>query len=309
MATRPDNALEYDILLVGGSPSNLALAHTLVDLAKASGTKFTMAILEKAKEFGGHILSGAVSNPHIIKRLFPNYDAPDSTFPVEGVCTHSGFKVLGNHKTWDVPSAVLPKGLLKEGYLILTLSHVVFWMANQLKEKLKDAPGIEVDFFPGFAAHAVVYDGDAVIGVQVVEKPMDRPEEDNLYAKVTCFGDKGFVSGDLLKKFKLRPNPQQWSVGVKETWQLTEGKAIPGQVYHTMGYPLVDGSFGGGFVYGMKDDKLTIGLVMSLDSANPNINPQQRLQDYKKHPWIQDLIAGGTLLKYGAALLARRGLL
>jgi len=297
--------IEYDVILVGGSPSNLALAHHLVDLAKESGVSFSMAILEKGKEFGAHILSGAVSKPHVIKKLFPNY--MENGFPVEAVCNESHFSVLANKTKWDVHESLLPDGLKKEGYLVLTLSHVVYWMANNLKEKLKEIPNVLVDFFPGFSAHEIVYDGNKVVGVQVVEHATGNANEDNIYGKVTCFGDKGFVSRNHIAKFNLRDNPQIWSVGVKEVWELSSDKDFAGKVWHTMGFPLVEGTFGGGFIYGMKDRKLTIGMVISLDSANPNINPQQRLQDLKKHPWVQEMIKGGKMLKYGAALLPEGG--
>lgn len=297
--------IEYDVILVGGSPSNLALAHHLVDLAQKSGQSFTMAILEKGKEFGAHILSGAVSNPRVIRKLFPDYQ--ENGFPIEAVCNESHFSVLANKTRWDVPSALVPAGMKKEGYLVLTLSHVVYWMVNQLKEKLKDIPNVVVDYFPGFSAHEIVYEGNTVVGVQVVEHPSGDPTEDNIYGKVTCFGDKGFVSRNHIAKFQLRDTPQIWSVGVKEVWELAPEKDFSGKVWHTMGFPLMDGSFGGGFIYGMKDHKLTIGMVISLDSPNPNINPQQRLQDLKKHPWIQEMIQGGKMLKYGAALLPEGG--
>ncbi len=297
--------IEYDILLVGGSPSNLALAHKLVDLAKESGKSFSMAILEKGKEFGSHIVSGAVSNPHVIKRLFPDYET--NGFPIEGVCQESNLSLLGNKNKLDIPSVVVPAGMKKEGYLILALSKVVYWMAKSLREKVKDLKNIELDFFPGFSAHEILYEGDRVIGAKVVDQSSGDSINENVYAKVTCFGDKGFVSGDLIEKFKLRDNPQIWSVGVKEVWQLPEGKDYSGKVWHTLGFPLVDGSFGGGFIYGMKDHQIMIGLVISLDSPNPNINPQQKLQDLKKHPWVQEIIKDGKLLNYGAALLPEGG--
>lgn len=298
--------VEYDVLLVGGSPSNLALAHRLLDRAKETETPFSLAILEKGRTFGANIISGAVSNPRVVKKLFPDY--LESGFPLEGVCRDSRFAVLGSQKKWEVPNPLLPKGLHKEGYLILTLSHVVGWMAAQLEEKAATLSHVQLDMFPGFSAHQIVYEGDRVVGVQVVEKSTGTPDEDNIYGKVVCFGDKGFLSRDLIDKFNLRDNPQIWSVGVKEVWELPEGKDFQNRVWHTMGYPLMDGTFGGGFVYGMKDRKLTIGLIASLDSPNPNLNPQQRLQDYKKHPWIQDMIRGGKLLKYGAAVLPEGGL-
>ncbi|MBX2861258.1 MAG: 4Fe-4S dicluster domain-containing protein [Vampirovibrio sp.] len=301
--------LEYDVLLVGASPSNLALAHHLVDLAKDSGTALTLAILEKAPEIGNHVLSGAVSNPRVLKKLFPNYVADGG--PMEGECAWSAFAVLGDRGKWDVPRLLVPPGMVKEGYWILTLSHVVKWMADQLLEKAAALENVEVELLPGFAAHAVVFEGEGdterVAGVQVVKEATGSPDEENIYGKVTCFGDKGFISRDIVEKYSLRDNPQIWSVGVKEVWELTEDKGLNGKVWHTMGYPMVDGSFGGGFVYGMKDNRLTIGMVISLDSPNPNLNPQQLLQEYKKHPWIQDLIKGGKLFKYGAAVLPEGG--
>lgn len=298
--------MEYDVLLIGGSPSNLILAHHLVDLAKESGATFTMGLLEKAREFGGNICSGAVSNPRVLKKVFPNIEETD--FPIEATCKDSYFSVLGNKNKWDVPGFALPDGLKKEGYYVLTLSHVVKWLYEKLEEKVNALDNVHADFFPGFAAHQPVIEGDRVAGVQVVEESSGNPDEENIYGKVTCFGDKGFVSRDVINHFELRKNPQIWSVGVKEVWQLAEGaENYAGKVWHTMGYPLIDGTFGGGFIYGMADNKLTIGLIMSLDSPNPNINPQQQLQELKKHPWLQKMIRGGKLLKYGAAVLPEGG--
>jgi electron-transferring-flavoprotein dehydrogenase len=293
--------IKYDLLLVGGSTSNLALTHKLMQLAKTSDRKYSIAILEKSREFGGHILSGAVTHPHVIKNLFPDYET--NGFPIEGVCDESYFSVMGAKKKWDVPRPLMPEEFKKEGYLIITLSAVVNWMVNQLKEINKEVPNVTIDYFPGFAAHEIIYEGNKVVGVRVshTENPMD----DYVYADVTVFGDKGFLSQDLIQKFNLRKNPQLWSVGVKELWEVSGD--YTNKVWHTMGYPVLDGTFGGGFVYGMKNNRLTIGLIISLDSKNPNINPQQRLQDYKKHPWIQEMIQEGRLIKYGAALLPEGG--
>ena len=293
--------IEYDLLLVGGSPSNLTLAYHFLELAKASGKEFTIAVLEKSKEFGAHIMSGAVSKPHIIEKVWPNYK--EMGFPLDAVCTESNFSVLGLEKKWDMPPKLYPKSFDKTGYLVLSLSLVTSWMARQLEAKAKEVPNVSLDLFTGFAAHGVVFEDGRVAGVQVSEDP--KSEDDYVYAKFTCFGDKGFISRDVIDHFKLRDCPQIWSVGVKEVWQCKE--SYEGKVWHTLGWPLLDGTFGGGFVYGMKDNKLTIGMVISLDSRDPNMNPQLKLQEYKKHPWIQSMITGGKLLKYGAALLPEGG--
>lgn len=312
--------IQYDLVLVGGSPSNFALAHSLLQLAEQSGQSFTMAILEKSKAFGGHICSGAVVQPRVLKTLFPNWE--EDKFPIEGICSESNFSVMGEQSVWNAPNALLPDGLKKHGYWILSLSLVVKWMADQLKAKADELDNVTVDLFPGFSAHEILYDGDRVTGVSVVESKDEHPQaSDNvIYGKLVCFGDKGFLSEDLVKKFNLRPNPQVWSVGVKEVWQLPKGteeepnprdagqpECLEGKVWHTMGWPLTDGSFGGGFIYGMKNNRVSIGLIASLDSANPNLNPQQLLQAYKKHPFVAKLLEGGTLFKYGAALLPEGG--
>lgn len=299
--------MTYDVVLVGGSPSNLALAHRLVDLATASGVSFSLAILEKAKEFGGHIVSGAVVKPDVLQRLFPNHQAEG--FPIEGICTQSHFTVLGHKNAWNVPNALLPDGLQKQGYWILSLSLVVAWMANQLKAKTKDHPNVVVDLFPGFSAHEVLYEGQRVIGVSVVERLANspNPHDNALYGKLVVFGDKGFISGGVIDRFELRDNPQIWSVGVKEVWSLPEGRQFDNAVWHTLGYPLTDGSFGGGFIYGLKNNRLAVGFIASLDSPNPNLNPQQLLQQFKKHPMLQAMLKNAKLQKYGAALLPEGG--
>jgi electron-transferring-flavoprotein dehydrogenase len=294
-------AIRYDLLLVGGGSSNLILAHRLLDLAKLSGLRISIAILEKARQFGGHIVSGAICNLQVIAKLFPDFESQG--FPHEGRVEANHLSVLGSQQRWDLPEAVIPPGFRKQGQFILTLSHVIRWLAETLQEKAKGIPNVTLDVFPGFAAHEILYDGERVIGVRASDS--GQVYEDCIFAELTCFGDKGFISKDLIEKFQLRPNPQLWSVGVKEVWQIPQ--SLQGQVWHTLGYPVLDGSFSGGFVYGLKDNRLALGLIIGLDSKNPNLNPQQRLQEFKAHPWIQSLIAGGRLLKYGAAVIPEGG--
>ena len=296
--------LHYNLLLVGGSTSNLVLAHRLLDLAKNSGVPISIAIAEKAPQFGGHIVSGAVTKPHVLSKLFPELDVQNvEEFPIEAVVTKSHMSVLGTSAKWDIPDYFVPQGFKKEGSIILTLSHVVRWLAEKLEAKARDIPHVTLDLFPGFAVHEILYEGDRVIGCRLSNTGV--LSEDAIFADYTCFGDKGFISKDLVAKFNLRDTPQLWSVGVKELWQVEADYA--GQVWHTLGYPLLDGTFSGGFIYGLKDNRLAVGLILGLDSRNPNLNPQQRLQEYKAHPWVQSLLKGGTLLKYGAAVIPEGG--
>ncbi len=335
--------IEYDVLFVGGGISSLSAAHRLVDLAKQNNLLLRIAILEKGKDFGSHVLSGAVSNHRSIKKLFPNYET--NGFPIEGKCTTSSMTILGQKKAWNIPSFLSPPEMNKLGYLILSLSDVVRWMASNLTEKVnpvrkfstlqrdgshgaldpmfakkgivsssplqavglsnrvKDTPSIVVDLYSGFAASSIIYNGNSVAGVKVDNTGII--ENDNCYAKVTLFGDKGFISHDIITKFNLAQTSQKWAVGVKEVWE-TE-KDLSGKVWHTIGYPLLEGSFGGGFIYGLKDKKLAIGMIVGLDSENPALHPPQILQAFKKHPWVQEIIKGGKLLKYGASIIPEGG--
>lgn len=300
---------EYDLVLVGGSPSNLVLAHRLLDQLKDKPEqKMSIAILEKAENFGSHIVSGAVVNPSIFKKCFPNHVADE--MPIEAICDKSYFSLMGAKKKWDVPmtaTRALVPDFFKEGYYVLTLSLVVEWMAKSLYEKSLEVPNVKLDMFPGFPANKVLYEGDKVVGVTIARS--GDPLEDNLYAKLVVFGDKGFLSKDVIDKFNLRPNPQLWSVGVKETWKLADNAPdLSGKVWHTLGYPTLDGTLGGGFIYGLQNKRVTIGLVISLDSHNPNIHPQNQLQEYKKHPFLQDLLKGAELQHYGAAVLPEGGM-
>ncbi|MFN3927891.1 MAG: electron transfer flavoprotein [Pseudanabaenaceae cyanobacterium] len=299
-----NNGLHYDLLLVGGGTANLVLAHHLVNLAKTSGLKISIAIAEKAPQFGGHTVSGAVTSPKVLCKLFPELDVHNGeAFPIEAVVTNSYVSVLGADSKWDVPNYFVPKGFKKEGSIVISLSHVVRWLAEQLVLKARSIPNVTVDLFPGFAVHEILYEGNKVIGGRLSNTGVLL--EDAIFADYTCFGDKGFISKDLIQKFNLRETPQLWSVGVKEVWQVEQDYG--GQVWHTIGYPILDGTFSGGFIYGLRDQRLAIGLILGLDSHNPNLNPQERLQAYKAHPWVQSLLRGGTLLKYGAAVIPEGG--
>lgn len=290
--------IEYDVLLVGASPSNLSLALRLVELADAP---VRIAILEKSKSVGGHLLSGAVSNPRVIKKLFPDWNK--GAFPLAGVCKTSYLSVLGSRRWENVPSMLTPPYFKKEGYAILNISDVAAYMADQLVERAKAKEGVVLDIYPGFPARSIIFEGDRVAGVKVDNT--NDPDADNVYAKITVFGDKGFVSRDIISKFNLCKNGQTYAVGVKEVWETA--KSYEGEVWHTMGYPLPPGHLGGGFVYGCKDNKLIVGMVMALDFPDPNIRPPQVLQNLKKHPYLQEMLKGGKLVKYGASILPEGG--
>ncbi len=296
--------IEYDVVLVGAGPGNLTAAWRLVQLADKP---IKIAILDKSKDIGGHLLSGAVSNPRVLRKIFPDWDKGD--MPLEGIVKESYLSILGSKGWADAPRMVMPDHFKKEGYAILNISDLAVYMEKKISEAAEEKEGVCVDFYPGFPAREIIYDGSAVVGVKVDDTGDD--EKDNLYGKITLFGEKGFISRDLKEKLGLIKNSdgtdihQIYAVGVKEVWETKQ--SYEGKVWHTAGFPLEKGHMGGGFIYGCKNNKLIIGLVMALDSPNPNLRPPQLLQEMKKHPRIQKMIKGGKLAKYGAAILPEGG--
>jgi electron-transferring-flavoprotein dehydrogenase len=306
--TKQKGPITYDLVLIGASPANLTLAHRLCDLmALKPEMHLSVAILEKSEEFGGHIVSGAVVNKKIFDKAFPNHI--EDGMPIESICEESSFALLGRKKKFDVPSAItraLLPDFCKEGYYVLTLSNVVAWMAETLQAKAATVPNLDIDMYNGFPATEIRYENDKISAVKVSNTGVDL--EDYVHGDLFCFADKGFLSKDIIKKFELADNPQIWSVGVKETWRLrSDAPYLKGKVWHTLGFPTLDGTLGGGFVYGLDHNRVTIGQVISLDSKNPNIHPQKQLQELKKHPWLQNILRDGELLHYGAAVLPEGG--
>ncbi|RJP72822.1 MAG: electron transfer flavoprotein [Candidatus Abyssobacteria bacterium SURF_17] len=126
----------------------------------------------------------------------------------------------------------------------------------------------------------------------------------DLMAKVTVLGEgpRGFLTKQLIEKFGLSKgrNPQTYLTGVKEIWQLAEGKLKPGHVIHTMGYPHDTKTYGGGFIYSMKDNMASVGLLTGLDARDPQVDPHRYFQLFKTHPLVKDLLQGGKIMQYGA---------
>jgi electron-transferring-flavoprotein dehydrogenase len=162
----------------------------------------------------------------------------------------------------------------------------VEWLGKQVEEQ-----GINI--FPGFAATEVLYEGDRVIGVRTGDKGIDADGSKksnfepgiDLHAKVSVFGDgsRGSLTKTLIKKYGLDEgkNSQGYEVGVKEIWELPEARIEPGSVIHTMGYPLKADAFGGSFIYGMKENKISVGLLTSLDYSDPYLDPHREFQKFK----------------------------
>jgi electron-transferring-flavoprotein dehydrogenase len=307
MAEQRD-VIDVDVLFVGGGIASLSGALHLANLIETHNEKaekrleIEMAVLEKGATFGAHGISGAVMAPGPLRELLPDFAAKGA--PLEAEVSKESVYFLT--KTGKIKSPIVPPPLNNHGNYVVSMAKLNQWMSELVEEK-----GIML--FAGFAGVEVLYDEDGkVIGVQTGDAGVDAKGQKksnfepgaDVHAKVTVFGEgsRGSLTKDLVAHFGLDKgkNPAGFEVGVKEVWEIPAGRVQPGEVIETMGYPLKTDTFGGGFVYGMKDNMVSIGQLVSLDYSDPFMDPHREFQKYKLHPLISAIIDGGKLVQYGA---------
>ncbi|HUP65847.1 MAG TPA: NAD(P)/FAD-dependent oxidoreductase, partial [Thermoanaerobaculia bacterium] len=289
--------LDLDVVIVGAGPAGLAAAYHLSQLIKrhneSSEQKLEgvgIAVLEKGKEIGSHGISGAVMDPQGIAELIPDWKERDC--PIEAAVESDALWFLFDGLKLNAP--ILPPVLKQHGNYVISLSRFVRWLAP-----IVAAEG--VDIFPEFPAARALLEGDRVVGVRTADKGVDRDFQAkanyepgvDIKAKVTILaeGPRGTLTRQLAKELDLYAgkNPEVYSVGIKELWQLPDDRLPAGAVIHTMGWPLDSETFGGGFIYGMQDRIVDIGLVVGLDYRNPTLDPHHEFQRFKTHPAIRAL--------------------
>jgi electron-transferring-flavoprotein dehydrogenase len=301
--------LEVDALIVGGGPAGLAAAYHLRQLFnKANKKDISIAVIEKGKEIGAHIISGAVMDPRGINELMPDWKEKGA--PIENAVSED--HVLFLTKAGHLTLPITPPPLQNHGNYIISLNKFSRWFGEQVEQS-------GVDIFAGFSGAEMLIENDTVVGVRTGDKGIDKQGKPkgnyepgiDVRAKVTILaeGSRGSLTKQLAKTFKLNSgkNPQVYAAGVKEIWDVPSQKPVGGRVIHTMGWPLRSEEFGGGFIYNMADGRVSIGFVIGLDYLDPRVDPHLRFQEFKTHPYIRKILEGGTMFSYGAKTIPEGG--
>ena len=308
----PREAMEYDVVIVGGGPAGLSAAIRLKQLAAEKGQEVSVCVLEKGSEVGAHILSGAVMDPRALDELIPDWKEKGA--PLNTAVTEDRVLFLTESKSYATPSFAIPKALTNHGNYVISLANVVRWLGQQ-------AEALGVEIFPGFPAAEILYNEDgSVKGVATGNMGVKRDGEPGpdfqlgmeLHARYTLFaeGSRGHLGKQLMAKYDLNKgkDPQTYGIGIKELWEIDPAKHKPGLVIHTAGWPLDNSTYGGSFLYHLENNQVAVGFVVGLAYQNPYLSPYEEFQRYKTHPAIRHFFEGGKRISYGARAITAGGL-
>jgi electron-transferring-flavoprotein dehydrogenase len=299
--------LDADVLIIGAGPAGLSCALHLANLIEqhTAGSKSpalsaeNIYVLEKAREIGAHQLSGAIMDPCALRELVPDFE---NSAPLDTPVTGDAAYVLTEQSSFKLP--ITPPPLANHGNYVISLNKLVKWLGGLVERK-----GINI--FTQFAGRELIYENSGIAGVITDDKGLDKngKPKDNftpgyeLRAKVTVLaeGPRGSLTKDLVNRLKLDGvNSQVYGIGIKELWDVEPGRIPTGYVAHTLGWPLTTDIYGGGWVYGLRDNRVSLGMVIGLEYRNPLFDPHEAFQKFKMHPFVGKILDGGKLVRYGA---------
>jgi electron-transferring-flavoprotein dehydrogenase len=311
-----DERIDVGVLIVGAGPAGLACAIRLGQLLEEAPElrerlgEVPVAVLEKGKQAGSHLLSGAVVNPRALRRLFKGRKRIDE-MPFYGPVERESVYFLTKNNALRIPA---PPTMKNEGNYVASLSRLGRWLAEQAEEA-------GAMLLPETAAEKLLVSDGRARGVRTGDKGRGRDGQPlgnfepgaDLVAKVTVLaeGTQGHLTGVALDRFGLAgENPQVWALAVKEVWKI---KRPLDRVIHTMGWPLRPSAkyreFGGSFIYPMGEDMLTLGMVVGLDYRDVELSVHDVLQELKTHPLVRKLLDGGERVEWGAKTIPEGGFL
>lgn len=300
-------SMEYDFVIVGAGPAGLSTGIKLKQIAAERNEEIDVCIIEKGAEVGSHILSGNVFNPIALNELFPNWKELGA--PLQTKAKHDTFLYLTEKNAFNLPT---PPTLHNDGNYIISLGILSRWLGEQ-------AENLGVEIYPGFSASEILFDENGnVKGIATGDMGLNKDGSQGesfirgmeILASQTILseGCRGSLSEQIQSHFNLRKNcdPQSYGIGLKEIWNLSSKKSKPGQIIHSIGWPLTD-AYGGSFLYMTENRQAYVGFVVGLDYKNPYLNPYKEFQRYKTHPCIREILQDGECVSYGARAINEGG--
>ena len=303
--------MNYDLLIVGAGPSGLAAAIKFKKMCIENNKDYSVCIVEKGSEVGAHILSGAILQPTAMDELFDDW-RDNAECPVKVEVKKESIKFMTNNKSFNIPNFLIPPVMHNKGNFIISLGSLCKWLGNEA-EKL----GVEI--YPGFAASDIVVDNGILKGIVTGDLGVDiqgNPGQNyqagiEIHSKFTLFaeGCRGHLGKKLMSQFDLRRKAQHqtYGIGLKELWEVKPENSKPGNVMHSIGWPLDQETYGGSFLYHLDKNLVSLGFVIGLDYKNPYLSPYEEFQRFKMHPSIKPLLDDGRRVSYGARALNEGG--
>ena len=304
--------MNYDLVIVGAGPSGLSAAINFKKLCKKHNKDFSVCIVEKGSEVGAHILSGAILEPRALNELIDDWKDIEGC-PVNVEVNDESLKFLTETNSYTIPGFLTPPVMHNKGNFIISLGSFSKWLSQE-------AESLGVEIYPGFAASDVIIQDGKLTGIVTGDLGIDKNGQQStnfqpgieIHSKYALFaeGCRGHLGKKLMDNFNLRDDVQHqtYGIGLKELWEVKPENSNTGSVFHSIGWPLDNQTYGGSFLYHLDKNLVSFGFVIGLDYKNPYLSPYEEFQRFKLHPKIKHIFEGGRRISYGARALNEGGI-